>query len=152
MNSRAIDNILKRNQATRNLYLGCFPSDKIPMSAIFPHCMVVNTDTSANVGEHWTAIFVESGTHVEYYDSLAIWPPIDNIARFLNKFAHILYNDVPLQSDFSSSCGKHVIYFLIKRCKTAESFKEIVEKLSLNKTSADRIVNTYVRRLMGEPI
>ncbi|KAL3075851.1 hypothetical protein niasHT_032054 [Heterodera trifolii] len=51
-------------------------SDQIPAVAIakFPHCMVVNLDPSTSHGSHWVCIYCASPLHLEYYDSLGMWP------------------------------------------------------------------------------
>lgn len=154
MNNVQIDKVLQRSALTRGKYLGCFAADKIPMngnnsssssSNKYPYQMVVNMDTSSSYGSHWVAIHVCSPTHVEYYDSLGDWPPPSpHIHRFLRRFAHCKYSTRQWQSDRSSACGKHAIYFLLRR-SAGLSFKDIMQHLAQCKQNADRVFAGYLR-------
>lgn len=143
MNTIQINKILSRSPVTCSNYLGCFPADQIPKVA-FPSAMVVNIDPSWQDGSHWIAIFIQSNNSVEYYDSFGIWPPLNpDILRFLNNFSTIIYNEIPLQSMHSKSCGKHAIYFIFQK-SLGRSFDEIISRL--RHANADRLVNEFVRR------
>ncbi|KAL3075378.1 hypothetical protein niasHT_033608 [Heterodera trifolii] len=96
---------------------------QIPAGAIvkFPHCMVVNLDPSTSHGSHWVCIYCPSPLHLEYYDSLGMWPPPSaHIVDHLSRYKQIQYNSLPLQSAnsmdwsaFSSDCvqfGGYNIY------------------------------------------
>ncbi|KAL3085282.1 hypothetical protein niasHS_010351 [Heterodera schachtii] len=96
---------------------------QIPAGAIakFPHCMVVNLDPSTSHGSHWVCIYCASPLHLEYYDSLGIWPPPSvHIVDHLSRYKQIQYSSLPLQSPnsmdwsaFSSECvqfGGYNIY------------------------------------------
>ncbi|KAL3108826.1 hypothetical protein niasHT_015002 [Heterodera trifolii] len=98
-------------------------SDQIPAVAIakFPHCMVVNLDPSTSRGSHWVCFYCASPLHLEYYDSLGMWPPpCVHIVNHLSRYKQIQYNSLPLQSAnsmdwsaFSSECvqfGGYNIY------------------------------------------
>ncbi|KAL3109395.1 hypothetical protein niasHT_015240 [Heterodera trifolii] len=96
---------------------------QIPAVAIakFPHCMVVNLDPSTSHGSHWVCIYCASPLHLEYYDSLGMWPPpCVHIVNHLSRYKQIQYSCLPLQSPnsmdwsaFSSECvqfGGYNIY------------------------------------------
>ncbi|KAL3109570.1 hypothetical protein niasHT_011208 [Heterodera trifolii] len=96
---------------------------QIPTGAIvkFPHCMVVNLDPSTSRGSHWVCFYCASPLHLEYYDSLGMWPPpCVHIVNHLSRYKQIQYNSLPLQSPnsmdwsaFSSECvqfGGYNIY------------------------------------------
>lgn len=151
MNTLQIDKVLRRSALTRGTYVGCFAADQIPTtqynnnSKKYPHHMVVNLDASNCYGSHWVAIYVCSPTSVEYYDSLGDWPPPSaHICRHLQRFAHCKYNRRQWQSERSSACGKHAIYFLQRRC-AGRSFQEIMQHFARCKQNADRIVSAFVR-------
>jgi serine/threonine protein kinase len=149
MFSTKIAKILNRNSFTYPYFIGCFPADKIPRlkRGPFPHCMVVNTDSSGLEGTHWTAIFVESLQSVEYYDSFGEWPPPFNIHKFLNHFTKIVYNSLSLQSERSASCGMHVIYYLYKRCR-GMSLPQLLNHYKSCVTTPDVISRAFVRSIL----
>ena len=151
MYSNEISKILGRNPATRRYFIGCYAADKLPENYnVYPYCFVANMDCSGWTGSHWIAIFVKSGTSVEYYDSLGHWPPLSPyIIAFLRKFRSIESNSEQLQSENSKSCGKHVIYFLHKRCsETISSISDLIAYFRKHRQSPDEIVNEFVRHLM----
>jgi hypothetical protein len=111
--------------------------------------MIVNTDPLGSAGSHWCALYVQSPSAVEFYDSLGDWPPMSTpIGEYLARFTCVQKSDIALQSDKSSACGKHCIYFLVKRC-TGIPFKEIISKLLYNTKNADAVVSAFVYRLMN---
>jgi hypothetical protein len=110
--------------------------------------MVVNTDSAGFSGSHWCALFVRSPSRVDFYDSFAEWPTLSKgIADFLSRFQVVEKCDRALQSDESSACGKHCIYFLVNRCNGV-SFERILQKLLICKQKSDNVVSAFVRRLL----
>ncbi|KAL3122353.1 hypothetical protein niasHT_004002 [Heterodera trifolii] len=112
---------------------------QIPTGAIvkFPHCMVVNLDPSTSRGSHWVCFYCASPLHLEYYDSLGMWPPPSVlIVNHLSRYKQIQYSSLPLQSPNSSACGRHVIFFLYCRC-VGMTFEKIVAFCALE--SSNRI-------------
>lgn len=149
LNTHQIDKALSRNSATRRRFLGCFAADGIPAfsaDADYPYGLVVNTDEARLPGEHWVAIWASSPSLVEYYDSLAEWPPQSpHISAYLLRFTHIRRNRVPLQSQLSSACGKHALYFILKRCQ-GRTYSAIVNHLRRRiKSTPDRVVHAAIR-------
>ena len=151
MYSNEISKILGRNPVTCRYFIGCYPADRIPERYnVYPYCFVANMDCSGWVGSHWIAIFVKSQDVAEYYDSLGRWPPLSPyIIAFLRKFRVVESNREPLQSEYSKSCGKHVIYFLYMRCSgTISTISDLNTYFHKCKQSPDEIVNAFVRHLM----
>lgn len=135
MNTDQINKILSRNRITKNAYLGCFPSDKIPevQNFMFPQCMCINTANSSSIGEHWVGIWVQSPEHMELYDSLAQWPPHSpGIMAFVSKFPKKNIKYLPPGMNFqhlhSNACGAHVCHFLYRR-SSGFSFEQIIDFL-----------------------
>jgi len=148
MNTLQIDKILRRNQTTSPFYLGCFSSDQLVRnSKNFPQSLVVNFDPSWQEGSHWVAIFAESPISVDYYDSLGIWPPLnENISQFLSNFKHVHFNPCAFQGIKSKKCGKHAIFFIFNR-SNGKSFDQILHFLTRGKDhiSPDKIVENFIK-------
>ena len=156
MISSQIDDILRSNKISSKYYRGCFPADKIPqIFSSFPSCMVVNTDNEGEPGEHWTAVFVCGPRSVEYFDSLAVWPPTsDGISRFLSQFPNIRHvgDGHRFQSERSSACGEFAIYFLHMRCKGL-SFEQILARMKSAKGKPNILVKNFTNYLAkGSPM
>ena len=62
--------ILKRLQRLEH-FIGCFPTDQIPVCKSFPSFFVLNTEKSNQRGSHWLAIR-EDEKSIEIYDSLRL--------------------------------------------------------------------------------
>ncbi|KAL3078493.1 hypothetical protein niasHT_032789 [Heterodera trifolii] len=139
----------QRCALTRERFLGCFPADQIPSPhSSHPYCMVLNTDTALEPGTHWVAVYVTSSTTVDYFDSFADWPSTsEGIRSFLHRFAHVNRSPTSVQSDRSSACGKHVIYFLYRRCQ-GWTLAQIVGHLTNCKTPPDRLVAAFTRQFI----
>ena len=105
-------------------FIGVFPRDRLPMSAIVYHqlpiTLIVNTDTSNLRGRHWVAVYVNEQRYGEYFDSLA--QPIPKhislwLSRFTNQWKYVLrpFIDPPIQSIYSQTCGAFAFYFVHQR-------------------------------------
>jgi hypothetical protein len=139
-----IDKILRRNTITSPFYIGCFAADQIPNASSYPFCVVVNLDPQWADGSHWIALYVLSPSSIEYYDSLAMWPPPSlPIFNYLLSFKNIRHNKTPVQSSHANTCGKHVIFFLFQRCSGMEM--DVIIKKLRKLPSPDRFVNEYVQ-------
>lgn len=143
-----------RNPVTRKCYRGCYAADQIPPPPPHPYdrypcCMVINTARGASPGEHWVAVFLVSERHVEYFDSLAEWPPQSPyIGHYLAQFPQIDHNGGeavrPVQNPLRATCGAHVCYFIYARC-LGQSFSSIVQRLTRLGSAADRFVCRRLR-------
>ena len=143
MNTIQIDKILRRNAITKRFYIGCFASDRIPLSiSTFPFCMVVNTDPSMLPGSHWIAIFCSSPSSADYFDSLGFWPPFSfYIKKYLSNFTKVSYNNIQIQQPGGHTCGKYAVFFLFMRC-SGFSIENII--LILSRVNADRFVSQFI--------
>lgn len=146
MNSLEISKILKHHHKSRTSYVGCFPSDMIPLIKKYPASIVLNTDDSSSPGTHWVAIYCPNSYTVEYFDSYSM-KPNENIAQFLSKFQKVVTSNKPLQDVFSDVCGHFCIYFIINR-SLGQSFHQIIDKLSKIKLN-DEYVKHFVENLYG---
>jgi hypothetical protein len=147
MNTHDIDKILYRNSYTKQFYIGCFSSDKIPLPSKFPCCFCVNTDVSYGKGEHWVAIYHNTPYCVEYFDSLGVWPPSSpQISDYLGRFLEKQINRIQFQSSFSSTCGLFICYFLTRRCSQRYTFFAIIRELCVQNKHADKFILQYAKK------
>jgi hypothetical protein len=140
MNSIQIDRILRKIDC----YRGVYSSNNIQRFQNYPYALVANTDKMGEMGTHWVGMYVPNSNTIEYFDSFAE-PPNPDIEKFLNQFKHIKMNTKKLQSIFDNSCGSHVIYFLVNRCR-GEKFDSIVHNLS--NSYSDAFVKLFVYNLV----
>ena len=93
------------------------------------------------------AIYDHKSNYIEYFDSLAE-KPNEQIKRFLDKFDHVKMNHRKIQSSFDTSCGAHVIYFIIHGC-AGRSFDSITRGLHEKFPFSDYIVKAFVLKLIA---
>ena len=97
---------------------GVFASDKIPRKIQVSHFIVVNTDPSGSIGQHWYALYRHDKNIIECFDSLGI---DDSKKKFLKKsfvnqrVKELLFNTTQVQDLTTTTCGEFVLYFLFKR-------------------------------------
>ena len=144
MDNIQILKILKKHHKTFKCFIGCVPSDAIPVSDHYPYGVVVNTDDSTKPGRHWVAIFVPNSQTVEYFDSFAMVPN-QNISKYLSKFKYKYENKKELQSILADTCGEFSIYYIVKRC-SGHTFEAILNELS-KIPDKDKYVREFVRKL-----
>ena len=141
MNTTEILSVLNSDQAVKQILLGVFPLDFLPVINTYPAALVINLDPSHMPGLHWVALsFNKSGT-CNYFDSYGL-KPSDSIKQFKLKNAKkYVYNNKQVQRFFSSTCGHMCIYFLIWQCRGIP-FANIV-----NSMSSDEFITGFVNAL-----
>src|SRR5258706_7127473 len=102
MDTNCINRILIHNMK-RIKFLGCFPSDKIPLPITYPSCMVLNTDDSSEAGTHWIAMCLVNPDTVEYFCPLGIPfyynPLFYNFIRIKFRARDIYFNANSIQTE-----------------------------------------------------
>lgn len=145
METNLIDQILRKNSVTKKYYVGCRPSNFIPVCQRHPCSMVVNLEPSGRPGSHWVAIFAPKSTHVYYFDSLGLSPPRGAISVYLRTFKKITTNNQMIQPISSDHCGHYAISF-IYFCSLGYSFESVMQMFHSNSES-DILVQQIVRLL-----
>nr|DAC81382.1 TPA_asm: adenain [Parasteatoda house spider adintovirus] len=148
MNVLQIEKVLKKDVSTHRIFIGVYPSDRIPKRITrFPSAFVVNTDPHYKSGTHWMAFYVNSPNSAEFFDSYGHSPNFFNryISNYFKNYSHVTYNDVSLQSDSTAVCGQYCIYYLYFRCRN-RSMKFIIDSLQLNSMQNDKRVYNFVKK------
>jgi hypothetical protein len=127
-------------------FIGVYPRDRLPKVNRTPVGLVINTDTSAEPGEHWVAIYLDDATG-EYFDSFGERPAFEEIYNFLEKHCPggWKYNAFALQGLSSTVCGQHCIFYLRMRLM-GRSFSDVLNFLARNNPALnDSLVDIYKR-------
>ena len=92
---------------------GCFPYDSLPpFPTTFPTSMIINTQASAQTGEHWVAL-VLTETQCYYFDSFA-QPIQPNIRLYLQPYYNsICRSRTQIQDITSNYCGAYCVSFVL---------------------------------------
>ena len=112
MMTSEIDDCLKGDSYTKQMYKGIFPLDKLPKRLKYHSLYVINLDVSTESGSHWTLIKVKSPNEqvVTYFDSLGRSPPKEIMSKLATVAKTIEYADEAVQSMLSQACGYHVLF------------------------------------------
>ena len=147
MNSHQIYSCLKQDTITQRSFRGVFPLDMLFKHAkIVPdrnNSYVCNTAVKINSGEHWIAMYIDSESNGEYFDSYGLYPN-EIFASFLDQHCFSwTRNVIPLQRLFSTVCGQHCVFWIHSRGLGYNS-ECIIE--SLKSKNADKIVLDFVNK------
>lgn len=123
-----------------------YSADTLPVSVnTFPSAFICNTDPMHLPGKHWIVFWFQDSYHSECYDSLGQLPGAYNLNfdSFLQRNTEIcLYNNEPTQKAGTDTCGYHVLFYLLMKCRSLSLIK-IVEQLK-QCDSSDKFVVDYV--------
>lgn len=120
MEGSQIRNMLYTDIATRQCFIGVYPSDGIPTYNIrYPAACVVNTHNHRGPGEHWTALYIKSPEDVEFFDSYGKHPVqlSTDINEYIQRFKSGIRNRFQIQMWGSEVCGAYCVYYLYHRCR-----------------------------------
>ena len=110
--------LLLQHQNLNHFFDGVFASDKVPKKIKPSHFIVLNTEPSGSIGQHWYAIYRHDRFIIECFDSLGIDEGKKTFLRE-NFRAHstkeLLFNTSRVQDLSTSTCGEFVLYFLFQR-------------------------------------
>ena len=149
MNTLQLTRILEHDHLTKPWFLGVFASDQLTETIErYPFLLIVNADTSSQPGSHWLAMYFSSESSGEFYDSYG--NNVDyyskDIVRFTEKHArNVLFNSQQVQSNYSTVCGQHCLFYLIHRSRHVP-MQEIVNFFSPDKIWNDLMVEDFISK------
>ncbi|MBS0032562.1 MAG: hypothetical protein KFE23_00350 [Candidatus Baumannia cicadellinicola] len=107
--------------------------DTLPEKVKKFECGIVNLDSIMGSGTHWICYYKndKNACYFDSYGRIEDKPPIELI-KYLKK-SSVYYNDSQIQ-DYKDPpiCG-HLCVFVLNELSTGKDFKEVVNKLLLNK-------------------
>lgn len=147
MDSKQIHTILSNDTHVKDSnFLGVFPIDLIPLSAMkFPCCLVVNTQDSKREGLHWVAVMKTENRLGVYFDSFG-YPPLPEIGELFDNCIDYQFNDTRLQSSLSTVCGQYVIFALthLARGFTLENIVNLLHEGDQH--ASDAFIYNYIKK------
>lgn len=121
MNSDQLKCAVKETRCLDAITVGVFSSDSLPYRVrSYPSAYICNTDRKGEPGQHWVVFWFQNRKSAEFYDSFGHSPEYynQNFVHFLkNNAASCVYNNVPLQNNNYITCGHHVLYYLLSKCR-----------------------------------
>lgn len=140
----AIDEILRKDPKTSQIFLGCLARDELPKNIYYPCCFVLNTKPRSHPGQHWLAFYFDSKGFCEFFDSYGKNPKEYNLDMYLYEQANGWnYNKKQIQG-LSPYCGHYAVLFLLFRARNKANifFDKFSQNYSLN--------DLLIRKLLEE--
>ena len=118
LNSIQLYKILSKDKNTKVCFRGVYAINTLPKKAIYPSCLIVNTDPSNKPGSHWLAIYYYVNGEAEFFDSYGLNPNFYGLDNYLNKTSlNWTYNKKQIQSFYSNLCGYYCFFYLMFKCR-----------------------------------
>ena len=141
--------ICKSDIVVDKLFLGVFPSNKLPRENTRPCCFIANTKPSAHEGEHWIGIFINKEGYGDYFCSYG-QPPLPVFVKYMNQYCEDWnYSTKQLQQPLSMTCGQYALFFLHARTNGLP-MKKILDLFTNDHEENDRIVITFINGLYNK--
>jgi len=141
MKSTQLEKALKFHEATRNIYGGVLPCNRLPRT--IPRgktvAYIVNTHPAHKSGEHWVAFYI-TPTCVFYFDSYGLLPSIPSFRKMMGHRKYKKYFGRRLQG-MGKMCGYYCLYFILAM-RRGYGFSCFGEDCNAN----DRYVTLFVKR------
>ena len=146
-------NIILEHPNLNNFFDGVFASDKIPKRLKISHFIVVNTEPSGTIGQHWYAVYRHDKDIIECFDSLGI----DNSKKtFLqqiftsHRVRELSFNTSRVQDLNTTTCGEFVLYFLFQRMHNQDlDFETLLNEIfCLEPIKNETKVNTFFNNII----
>ena len=156
MNSKKIAQLTQRCKYLRPIFIGVYARDTLPTKRLSKRkswALIVNLDTHLEAGSHWVAIYMpRKSNYIEYWDSTGRPPRHTTIWNFLNQRDRCYFNNIRLQSSYTTTCGQYCLFFLCSRVHGLTR-KEILHFFkSDNLIFNDRFVNRVVQDIFKSRI
>jgi len=148
LSTNDLNRVLKRNNVTKDVYIGSFPACVIPETRKKRYFFITNTDQHDRPGKHWTAWMMD-GDKAEFFDSFARSPEDE---QFPEQFRYhiigkkVVYSDFRVQEYSSSACGYFCMYYIYLR-SLGLNFQYIIKQLK-NLEENDDIVISLINSLL----
>ena len=154
MNTKQINDILKKNIFTRKIFQGVYARDqlkKIHVPENKRSAYVVHTEPLRIKVGHWICIIFEPDGSAIFIDSFGIdltgFHP--DIQHFVKKNSNQVFQNKRLLQDVTSStCGLYVLYFIYQKSK-GKSLKEMLKPFhSFNTKKNDRWIIRHIQKIV----
>lgn len=146
MNTHQLLCAIRENRCLSTLTDTVYSADTLPVRVnTYPAAFICNTDPQHLPGKHWIVFWFQDAYHSECYDSLGQLPGTYdlNFDLFLQRnTTKCVYNNEVLQKAGTDTCGYHVLFYLLMKCRSIPLIKIVTQLKQCN--SSDKFVVDYV--------
>ena len=149
MNTNQLKEILKKDRYSKKYFKNVIAIDMLPRSKkkLKNVAYIVNTDNKGGPGVHWFALFYDSKSTCEFFDSFGMGPFYYNLKNFIERTSFSCKsNKFPLQSILSDYCGLYAVLFILSRSRKI-SFIQFLKYFGKNVIENDKKINVFLKSL-----
>ena len=118
LDTRQLHKILTTDQFVRRVFRGVFARDQLPARVVHPSCLIVNTHSSWEPGEHWLAIYYDTDGSCEFFDSYGRSPATYRLHSYLKRTStRVTWNRTCYQPLDYNACGYYCFLYLMFKCR-----------------------------------
>ena len=153
MDNLQVEHALSVDKFTRRCFLGVFPANGLPPGPVpWPCALVVTSRSVPSIGtNHWLAVYITPQGEGEIFDPLGRPPDHPMLRAFIRRnTVRALFCRARVQSEASTVCGHHVLYFLLHRCRGLHP-DYIVDHYAADTQTNDAFVHEFIRPLLIPP-
>ena len=133
----------------KKYFLGFCNIDTITKKIPVNHFLICNTDSSDGPGKHWFVLFRYNQAELECFDSLGVGSERQIFLKSagFRGISELHYNQSPVQSPMSTTCGQFCLFFVFERLHNLDfEFTDFLNEIfSENVESNESIVNEFYR-------
>lgn len=147
MDTLTLEAVLRRDPFASKKFLGCFPSDELPVPTRIPStcCFIVNLDKGNQPGSHWFSVFVRPRV-IYVFDSFGLYPKV--IRGWCSAARRdVCYNSTAHQSLDEVTCGGYSVYSLCELAR-GRSFSAVINKFRSTHFD-DAFIRRYLQQVHG---
>lgn len=146
MMENTIEDILKNNIYTKNIFLGVYARNELPLITEFPACFVFNTEDRNQQGEHWLAFYFNKQGYCDFFDSYGLHPRFYDLEEYITKISGTKwsYNMKRLQG-LSLYCGLYCIFFIYSKSRNA--IRKFYNFFQNNCYNNDKLIFNLIKEL-----
>lgn len=157
MNGLRIQHLLTLDSYAGPIYAGIssvdFPLPELKKGNC-PSLVVLNTAPVSSPGEHWCVAYFrppssKNGRVCEFYDPYGMSPLFYNFTSLLGKCNKIIYNQMKVQGDLSTTCGLHCLFYSLLRARGFSSNEIMLRYDPDNLRKNDNMVHEYIKGQYG---
>ena len=118
LNTLQLHKIMMGDRCVRRLFRGVCARDQLPTRLQFPSCLIVNTHSSREPGEHWLAVYYDINGLCEFFDSYGRPPSAYRLYSYLKSTSRrVTWNRTCFQPIDSNACGYYCFLYLMFKCR-----------------------------------
>ena len=97
---------------------------------------------------HWVSIFIDTNSHIEYFDSYGLRPPRRLFTMMRKWSPEIVWNKKRFQAFSSNVCGLYAVYYIHFKCH-GWSLKEIQQHFDRRFVINDKFVTKAIKSMIN---